>query len=113
MTAPASRNATPSCPAISPNRWPMRRDFSVSAFEHLRVAGELGERRRRDQKDPRRAAVRAFAIGADEKDEARGALGDIEGGHGEPFLQVIAAERKNDEVDRRMAHEARRQRVRA
>jgi hypothetical protein len=32
---------------------------------------------------------------------------------GEPFLQVIAAERENDEVDRRMAHEARRQRVRA
>src|SRR5271165_4060958 len=67
-----------------------------SALEHLRIGGELGERRRRDQQDLRSAAVWAFAIGADQEDEARRALGDVKGGEGEPLLQIVAAEREND-----------------
>src|SRR6202044_3764873 len=71
----------------------------------------LWGRRGRDEQDFRRAGVWALAIGAGEKDEAGRAVGDIEGGNGEALLQVVATERKDDETDRRMAHETGRERV--
>src|SRR6185437_4305953 len=44
--------------------------FLGRAVEHFRVGREASDRRRRDKQDFRRAAVRAFAISAGEKDEA-------------------------------------------
>src|ERR1700760_393919 len=51
----------------------------LPALEHLRIAGELGDRGRRDQQDFWRPAVRALAIGASEKDQTAHALGNVEG----------------------------------
>src|SRR6185437_14997638 len=63
----------------------------LAPLEHFRVAGKLGDRRRRDQEDFRRASVRALPVGSSKKDEAAHALGDVEGGNGEALLQVVAA----------------------
>lgn len=71
----------------------------LAALEHLRVVGKLGDRGRRDQKDFWWAGVRTLAIGASEEDEARCRFGDVEGGNGEPLLQVVAAKREDNEID--------------
>src|SRR6185437_14746719 len=87
--------------------------FLGRAVEHFRVAREASDRRRRDKQDFRRAPLGAFAISASEKDEATRALGDVEGGKGEALLQIVAAERENEKIDRRVAHKTGRQSVRA
>jgi len=78
----------------------------LAALEHFRVVGELGDRGRRDQEDFRRPGVRALSIDTSKKDKAARAFGDVESGNGKPLLQVVAAKREDHEVDRRMAHEA-------
>ncbi len=110
MNSPASTKPTPrrsaTCgiaraelDALSPSRRRTSRRTRASLASGggatIRIAGALARRRRR--------------LVARDVDQALHAAGDVADGSAEPRLHVVAAERDNEEVERRVAAQARRQ----